>query len=174
MKALSIKNPFAELIKNYKKTIEIRSRNTNFRGEFLVCASLKAHSGHYIKNGLPVPCKHYRVDSLLYGYAIATAKLIDCRPMLPQDEKLAMCAYYPYLYSWILDDIKQIKPFKVKGQLGFFNLDTNIIYKDDIEIIKEAQLQYYKKLSFKEISKKLNISISKAVRYCTDLKYSKL
>src|SRR3989304_2156730 len=39
MKALSIKQPFAELILQGKKKIELRKWNTNFRGEFLIHAS---------------------------------------------------------------------------------------------------------------------------------------
>jgi len=36
MKALSLKQPFAELILQGKKTIELRKWNTKFRGEFLI------------------------------------------------------------------------------------------------------------------------------------------
>jgi len=39
MKALSLKQPFAELIVSGKKTIELRNWNTKFRGKFLVHAS---------------------------------------------------------------------------------------------------------------------------------------
>ena len=36
MKALSLKQPWAELILSEKKTIELRKWNTNFRGEFFM------------------------------------------------------------------------------------------------------------------------------------------
>ena len=39
MKALSLKQPWAELVVSGKKTIELRKWKTNFRGEFLVHAS---------------------------------------------------------------------------------------------------------------------------------------
>src|SRR3989344_3015766 len=39
MKALSLKQPFAELILQGKKVIELRKWNTRFRGEFLIHAS---------------------------------------------------------------------------------------------------------------------------------------
>jgi len=41
MKALSLKQPYAELVVSGKKTIELRKWNTEFRGEFLVHASKK-------------------------------------------------------------------------------------------------------------------------------------
>ena len=42
MKALSIKQPFAELILQERKKIEIRKWNTDFRGEFLIHSSKKS------------------------------------------------------------------------------------------------------------------------------------
>jgi len=41
MKCLSICQPFADLIIQNKKTIELRKWNTNFRGIFLVHAPIK-------------------------------------------------------------------------------------------------------------------------------------
>jgi hypothetical protein len=38
-KCLSLKQPYAELLISGKKTIELRSWDTKFRGEFLVHAS---------------------------------------------------------------------------------------------------------------------------------------
>jgi hypothetical protein len=39
MKCLSLNQPYAELLVSGKKTIELRNRNTSFRGKFLVHAS---------------------------------------------------------------------------------------------------------------------------------------
>ena len=39
MKCLSVCQPFAELIVQGKKTVELRKWNTKFRGEFLVHAA---------------------------------------------------------------------------------------------------------------------------------------
>ena len=39
MKTLSLKQPFAELILQGRKTIELRRWNTNLRGDFLIHAS---------------------------------------------------------------------------------------------------------------------------------------
>ena len=49
MKCLSICQPFAELIIQNKKTIELRKWNTNFRGEFLVHAPIKIRKEDYKK-----------------------------------------------------------------------------------------------------------------------------
>lgn len=50
MKALSIKEPFATLIANGDKTIETRSRKTNYRGELFIHASGKKLAKEYLNN----------------------------------------------------------------------------------------------------------------------------
>ena len=46
MKVLSIKEPYATLIKNGIKKIETRSYKTNYRGELYIHASLKMHDNY--------------------------------------------------------------------------------------------------------------------------------
>ncbi|MFZ0325921.1 MAG: ASCH domain-containing protein [Nitrososphaeraceae archaeon] len=41
MKCLSLKQPYAELLVSGKKTIELRTWNTKFRGKFLIHVSKK-------------------------------------------------------------------------------------------------------------------------------------
>ena len=68
MKALSLKQPYAELITTGKKTIEIRSWNTKFRGKFYVHAS-----GNTINKAM----KKYGYTSLAKRSIIGTAELVD-------------------------------------------------------------------------------------------------
>ena len=56
MKCLSVCQPFAELIVEGKKTIELRKWNTKFRGEFLV---------HAAKNILTKDCKRMKIKPCL-------------------------------------------------------------------------------------------------------------
>lgn len=102
-KALSIKEPWASMIRDGKKTIETRTWKTKYRGEIIICASLKP-------------------KTKFSGHAIAKVRLVDCMPMTKSDEKTACVNLYPGAFVWILDDIRKIKPFKVKGMLGLFNL----------------------------------------------------
>ena len=104
MKALMIKNPYVGYFRDGTKTIETRTWTTNYRGKLLLCCS-----------------KH--PVSELSGKAFAVGNLIDCRPMTQEDERLAKCRIYPNAYSWILENIKNIKPFPVEGQLGLFEVD---------------------------------------------------
>ena len=104
MKALSVKEPWAGLIRSGKKTIETRTWRTKYRGRILICAS---------KNP----------KSEFSGKAVAVATLFDCRFMDEDDEKKACCEIYPKACAWILRDIKAIDPFPVKGQLNLFEVD---------------------------------------------------
>ncbi|MBI2449740.1 ASCH domain-containing protein [Candidatus Pacearchaeota archaeon] len=106
MKALCLKEPWASMIKEGKKTIETRKWKTNYRGNIILCAS------KYPK-------------SELSGKAFAIAELIDVRKMTEHDEDAACCKIYPRANSWILKDIKNIKPFTVKGKLGLFEINEN-------------------------------------------------
>ena len=58
MKALSLKQPFAELIVSGKKNIELRKWNTKFRGEFLIHASKIPDKEFMKKFGFDNPMKN--------------------------------------------------------------------------------------------------------------------
>ena len=104
MKALSVKDPYGSMILNGEKTIETRIWKTNYRGDLLICVSKK-----------PV--------SPLSGLAVCVANLVDCRPMTEDDIEFAMCDIYPGAYSWVLENVRKIRMFPVKGRLSLFNID---------------------------------------------------
>jgi len=113
MKALSIKQPWASLIATGLKTIETRTWPTNYRGELLIVSS----KTQYPKN-LPLG----NCGCLLLGHALCVAKIVDCRPMTKSDEKAAMCDVYENAFAWVLEDIRKLEPFPVKGQLGLYEV----------------------------------------------------
>jgi len=101
MKALSIRNPWATLIAQGKKTIELRSWATTHRGPLLICATKKP-------------------DGPNAGHAVCIVDLVDVRPMRPGDARAACNGYDPGFFSWILRNIRPIKPFPVRGQQRLF------------------------------------------------------
>jgi len=103
MKALSVKQPWANMIASGEKTIETRKWYTDYRGPLLIVSS-----------------KAPRIEPA--GYAIAVAKLVDCRLMTKKDEEEACCQWYPGAYAWVLINIKKIKQFPVRGQLGIYDV----------------------------------------------------
>ena len=107
MKAISIKDPWAEMIASGQKTIETRTWKTKHRGEILIVKSLKP-------------------ESFYNGMAVAIAEIEDCRPMTKEDEKNACCDIYPRANSWVLKNVRRVRPFPVKGKLNVYDVEVGI------------------------------------------------
>ncbi|MFH1585513.1 MAG: ASCH domain-containing protein [archaeon] len=116
MKALSIKQPWAELILQGMKKIEIRKWNTKFRGEFLIHASKKPDEDAMRKFGFKeLPC----------GFIICKAKLVDVKKYNNSDEFIKDKGFHLATedfgkYGFVLNDVKEIKKIPAKGSLGFW------------------------------------------------------
>lgn len=108
MKAISVKEPWATLIASGKKTIETRTWNTKYRSDVLICAS-------------------QRPKTPASGKALCVVTIADSREMVKGDQVAAQCNTYPNAKSWVLVNLRKIRPFPVKGQLGFFNVDDKKI-----------------------------------------------
>ncbi len=103
MKALSIKQPWANRIARGEKTIETRTWQTHYRGPLLIVSSR-------------------RPDISPAGCALAVAELIDCRPMTSADEPAACCPLYPGAFAWVLRNVRPIPPIPVKGQVSLYDV----------------------------------------------------
>lgn len=103
-KAISLKQPWANLVASGKKTIETRKWSTNYRGDLVICSSRKP-------NIYPA------------GHALCVVELYDVKPMVKKDEKKACIKLYPKAKSWFIRNLRPINPIiPVKGYLGIFNL----------------------------------------------------
>ncbi|MBR9679072.1 MAG: ASCH domain-containing protein [Nanoarchaeota archaeon] len=122
MKALSIRQPWVELILSGKKSIELRSWNTNFRGDFFVHASKTVNNDE---------CARFKLDSkkLVTGALVGKANLIGV--VKYEDEKMFLKDYYNHfskkagkfpVYGFVLGFVGKIKPVKCKGSLNFFKV----------------------------------------------------
>ncbi len=129
MKVISIKEPFATLIKDKFKKIETRSFKTNYRGEIYIHVSGKTFAKEFLNNKYVIELSKNITPS--YGYIICKGNLIDCIYM--DEEFLAkikkdkqeynLGLYEKGRYAWILSDIKPIKPIKAKGKLNIWNYE---------------------------------------------------
>ncbi len=117
MKALSLKQPFAELILQGKKKIEIRKWNTKFRGEFLIHAS-------------KIPDKKamekFNFKNLPLGEILGKATLVNVKKYSSQEEfgkdyekHLATSEYGNC--GFVLDKVQRIEPIECNGALGFWD-----------------------------------------------------
>ena len=121
MKALSLKQPFAELILQRRKTIELRKWNTNFRGEFFIHAS---------KNPDKESMKRFGFTTLPLGVVVGKANLVDVKTYEDEeehakDENLHLASNSWGNHGFILENPVRINPVPWKGQLNFFEANIN-------------------------------------------------
>jgi len=110
MKAISLIQPWANMIASGKKTIETRTWSTQYRGDLLICAS------RYISG-------RNRPEDGPFGCALAIVELMACRPMTPSDEGAACCRCYPRAWAWLLCNVRRLRnPIPIRGQLGLFDV----------------------------------------------------
>jgi len=139
MKALSVKQPWAQLIVGGHKTIETRTWGTSYRGDFLLCSSLKPDHNAAEYTGCLYNGNFGRLieepedvggwcdagctacfRSLARGQALAVVRLVGCRPMTEADEAAACCNTYDGAFAWVLDNVRPLQRFPVKGRLGIW------------------------------------------------------
>ena len=118
MKALSIKQPFAELILQGRKKIELRKWNTNFRGEFLIHAS---------KIPDDKSMKEFGFSELPCGYIVGKAKLVDVKQYKNEkehkrDKSLHLASDVWGNYGFVLENVERVKKILCNGSLGFWGL----------------------------------------------------
>lgn len=129
MKVISIKEPFATLIKNGNKHIETRSWKTNYRGELFIHANSKKITKKDLTNN--VVLNIIKDLDMNYGNIICRCNLVDCVYMdekfiekVFKDQVEYNCGLYEIgRYAWILEDVEPIFPIPAKGRLNIWNFD---------------------------------------------------
>lgn len=145
-RALSVKQPYASNlaaaayidengVKFGIKSIEVRSKNTKFRGDLLICSSVSP--------------KIYGLES---GVSIGLVELYDVKKIsdfTPYDWEctgIPKAERYKYKkgFGWMMKNPRRVIEFPVKGQLGIFTLvytkDTIIQYPEKVVMDKESYL----------------------------------
>jgi hypothetical protein len=125
LKCLSLKQPYAELVISGRKTIELRTWNTKFRGDFLVHAS---------KSVDKKACERNRIDpsSVTAGAIVGKATLYDVKVytnrqsfVKDKNKHLAGTKYLGHYYGFLIGDARRYtRPRFVRGKLGFFNVNS--------------------------------------------------
>lgn len=130
-RALSVKQPYADSIKKGLKTIELRTRNTSYRGDLVICST-----GEDFES-LPKKCTICKVE--LYD-VVRVADMTD-------EEKALTCLplNHPYWdkakFGWKLRNERELIEFPVKGNLGIWPL----IYTKDVIIEQPIYVTFGKK-----------------------------
>ena len=124
MRALSVRQPWAELILRGHKIIEVRSRRTNLRERVYIYAGLnriEPQEEARIADQFAID-----VDGLPRGVLVGTVQIIGCQP-LQRDDSPAACFEIietDGLYAWLLARPQRteelVKPTR-QPQPMFFN-----------------------------------------------------
>lgn len=151
MKAISLWEPWASLIRTGAKSIETRPWKTHYRGELLICAakgglrkgelidelsywSMQGGLAPLIGEPLDLAFKTWAgvgIEHLNFGKAVAIVELVDC--IRTDDLTLGEIKtdkhfgnFNPGRFAWKMKLIDgSFEPFPVKGKQGFFNVDIN-------------------------------------------------
>jgi hypothetical protein len=122
MKVLSLKQPWAELILQRRKKIEVRKWNTEFRGKFLIHTSKKPDL---------MAMKKFGFENLPCGVIVGEAELIDVKNYkgnkneFKKDKKFHLASSDFGEFGFILKNVKRINPILSKGNLRFWNFDLS-------------------------------------------------
>lgn len=127
MKVLTIKQPYATLIKEGLKEYEFRTWKTNYRGNILI------HAGKSIDKKAMEKFKHLNLEYPT-GCIIAKVTITDCikidkkaREML-KNKKSIVYSNIINNKDWIgygfkLENVEKIEPIYIKGKLGLWNYE---------------------------------------------------
>lgn len=122
MKALSVRQPWADCIAEGEKTIEVRSWQTKHRGVIAIHASSRPATGMAEEcRGLPL------------GHIIGTVEIIDCRPLtmadgdaaiLPEDWRPGECKG---MFAWVLANPREVVEVPMPGKLNLWHIDEALV-----------------------------------------------
>lgn len=126
VRALTIRQPWAELILRGRKPYELRSWSTKYRGPLVIHSAAKVDSIDAIQLGLDP-------DRLVTGAFVGFALLTEVRPFTRRDAQLlkarrgGLGMWKRDLFSWVLTKPHRIaRPIKAKGQLGLTKVPLSV------------------------------------------------
>ncbi|MBY5731498.1 ASCH domain-containing protein [Rhizobium leguminosarum] len=131
--ALSIRQPWAELIVSGKKDVELRFWKDNYRGPVWL------HTGAQVDERAAA---HFQQNDLFKGGLVGVARLTEIRLLTQRlfaswrDRHLDFSDFtiHRELYGWVFTNICRLpKPYPCKGALKLFAVDTSGLSDDALQ-----------------------------------------
>ncbi len=126
MKALSFRQPWAELILQGRKTLDLRTYSSHYRGLLAIHASKTIEREACLRYGLD-PKK------LTIGGIVGVVELTDVIPLTKTDydnrqvEHLTGRPYQKQMYGWVLRNPQRLPEMvPIRGQMRLFNVDLSL------------------------------------------------
>ena len=127
MKTISLQQPYAELVLQGRKTLDLRTFNATFRGRFAIHASQTVQKDICALYGLDP-------DSLPRGAIVGTVELVGAEPLTAEtyaarhDEHLRPAGWLPNLVGWELANPQRLAtPIPFRGRQGWFSIPDDLI-----------------------------------------------
>lgn len=121
-RALSVRQPWAELILTGRKRYELRSWSTSYRGWVFIHSGLRVDSEAVGLTG-------FHKQALQTGALVGVVEIVDCTPFTEAmaDEMRCSLAYFgewaPNLCAWELAAPSRLNtPISYPGRLGLFRV----------------------------------------------------
>jgi len=129
MKALSLRQPWADLVVQGKKTLELRNWTVNYRG------SLAIHASQTVDEAA---CRAYGInpDQVTTGAIIGVVKIVgiaelnEASYLAHKDEHKAEGFFHfkAPLYGWSLANPRELpQPIPIHGRMGLFNVPDELL-----------------------------------------------
>lgn len=111
MRCLAVRQPWAQLITDGVKTVELRTWPTHYRGSLVIVAAVNR--------------ARERLDPWAEvdgprGAVVAVTRLVDVRPATRMDSAGACAPPCEGEWAWVLHDVRPVKPIPTLGQLGLW------------------------------------------------------
>lgn len=154
MKALSIRQPWADLILHGKKTLELRNWLVNYRGPLAIHASQTVEE---------TACRTHGIDpkKVSTGVVLGVVELKDIQTLDEStyyangQEHLSTAPFKAPLFGWMLTNPKILdQPFPFTGHMGLFNVPDGLLLADPAnnekgeELIEEESVSLDSRLPF--------------------------
>ncbi len=127
MKTLSIRQPWAELILQGRKTIELRTWSTNYRGRIAIHAAQRYNDEQCRAFG-------FDPDELARGALVGTVEIVEMIAFdedsyaAHADEHLRRAAWPGDLLGWRLaNPVRFERPIPLSGRQGLFDVDDALL-----------------------------------------------
>lgn len=118
VKALTVCQPYAELIARGEKLIENRTWPTSYRGLLFI------HAGKSREWMEPEDDEQY--PGMAFGALVATARLVDCVRVERLPEVLTDNPHANGPWCWILTDVNRITPITFRGAQGLWDVPASV------------------------------------------------
>lgn len=116
MRTIVLRQPWASLVAEGKKTIELRTWSTRHRGPILIVAGRGVDHADAKRLGrMKEPA----------GVTLCIVDLVDVREATRVDDDAACCAVTPGEFAWVLANPRATKRVSIIGRLGLYEVELS-------------------------------------------------